>query len=219
MKAVGHEGPCNYGPRISPETTRDTSKCGSEVRSALVQDGIEKDIAEELERTATPTHLPPETLELERIANERIAALEEEPTMPDPVPETPVVLPPEGELVPLIPPALTKTAIAIGMFLVGLAAALSTLPLPLPDWVVPSIGALGTLALYLGGKAADMPAVRALVPASLVPVLMTLSLAAGGIGAKLPAGKLQTALLVVSGILGFLAGKYQPKPMVMLAKP
>lgn len=78
IKAVGHEGPCNYGPRISADTPRDASTCPSEVRSALVksEDGsIETAIAEELVRIQEPSHLPPETLELERLAKERSEAV------------------------------------------------------------------------------------------------------------------------------------------------
>lgn len=206
----GHEPPCRYGGRVERDAPRDAALCISFVRSALEKspDGqLERDIEEEIAKLQQPTHLPPETQELERQANQKIE--EEKPLMdPQPLPET--------KMVPLIPQAWVKAAVGIGVALMGIAATMANLPLPIPDWVAPSIGALGALALYLAGRAADMPAVRALVPATMVPLLMTLSVAAGGIAGKLPPGKLQTVMIIISGVLGWLAGKVQPRPMMVV---
>ena len=122
QKARGHEPPCNYGPRVDRDATDDPAMCMSFIRAAPVKSPngqLERDIDEEIARLQPPTTLPPETQELERLAQKLI----EEEAVTDPNPTTEAVTP--GKQTSEF--KLTAVAMIAGAVLEAFAAILHTL--------------------------------------------------------------------------------------------
>lgn len=222
LRTAGHDEalPHIYGERIT-QLSADPTRCQDFIRSALLPPA--PDIASAIRATIGPEGVddknePLNASPLEQEANQRIKESSMSPVPPaqNDVPTDPGV---SGGLVPLVPEHLVKIATAVGVFLMAMAAVVSNFDLGLPvpmELIASIIGAAGAVALYLAGKGApQILAGKPLIPLALVPVCLTLSVACGGIASKLPPGKAQTALLLASAILGYLAGRGQPAPVVV----
>lgn len=118
-------------------------------------------------------------------------------------------------MTPLIPAKLVPVAAVIGSLL-GAGSVI----VPAPWSVAMIIGA--ALALFLSGTAAPQLSFaegRPLVPVTAVPVLGTISGLLAQLAVSLPAANpLHGILLLVAGVLAFLAGKAMPQPKVLEAE-
>lgn len=118
-------------------------------------------------------------------------------------------------MTPLIPAKLVAVAATVGGLLIAAAA---IVPAP---WSV-AVMIAGSLALFLAGQGApqlSFAAGRPLVPMAAVPVLGTISGLLAQFAVTLPAANpLHSVLLLVAGVLAFLAGKAMPQPKVLEAE-
>lgn len=108
----------------------------------------------------------------------------------------------------LIPARFVWLLLALG---VGLEAAAYFIPAP---WQAVAVG-VGIVALYLGGKGFVAPkwaTGKPLVPATLVPLLLTAAEVLQLLSHGLPATLAPHAGLL-AGVLAFLAGKVEPAPV------